>query len=242
MIALSGAIFAWLYVDGYPVLISLAATIVAGVALGCVLHGLVVTRLGVSFLIVTLGTFAIFRSLADVILNGQSITVYDETLDWLANGRIGPIPVLVCQTAIIYVVLLLLLRTTTFGSALYAVGANPEAARVAGLPVERVLMIAFGICAGLAAYAGIMTVAQLGSAQPTAGIGVELTAIGGVLVGGTSFAGGQGGVTRTVIGVLFLAILANLLLLIGVNSFWLGTASGIVLICAVALDRSRDRG
>ena len=84
-----------------------------------------------------------------------------------------------------------------------------------------------------------MTVAQIGSAQPTAGIGVELVAIGGVLVGGTSFAGGRGGVTRTVIGVLFLAVLANLLLLIGVNSFWFGTASGLVLICAVALDRRR---
>jgi len=239
MIALSGAIFAKLYIDGHSVWVCLFVTLAMGVLLGCVAHGVVITKFGVSFLIVTLGTFSIFRSLANVLLDGQSLTVDDPTLDWLANGRIGPVPVLVIQAAIIYVILLLVLRTTTYGSAVYAVGANPDAAKVAGLPVDRVLIVTFGLCAGLAAYAGVITVAQIGSAQPTAGIGVELVAIGGVLVGGTSFAGGQGGVTRTVVGVLFLAILSNLLLLVGVNSFWIGTATGLVLILAVAVDRTR---
>jgi len=208
--------------------------------LGIVLHGIVVTKFKVSFLIVTLGTFAIFRSLANVILEGQSLTVENDTLNWLANGRVGPLPVLVLQAAIVYVVIFVVLRATTYGSAVYAVGANPNAAKVAGIPVDRVLIISFGVCSGLAAYAGIMTVAQIGSAQPTAGIGLELVAIGGVLVGGTKFSGGQGGATGTVVGVLFLAILANLLLLVGVNSFWIGTATGSVLILAVALDRSRS--
>jgi ribose transport system permease protein len=108
--------------------------------------------------------------------------------------------------------------------------------------VDGVLIVTFGLCSALAAYAGIMTTAQLGSAQPTAGIGLELVAIGAVLVGGTRFSGGKGGVTGTLVGALFLAILSNLLLLEGVNSFWQGTASGLVLICAVALDRSRRGG
>lgn len=239
MVALSGAIFATLYLEELPLGVCIAATIGIGILLGAVMHGIIITKLKVSFLIVTLATFSIFRSLANVILEGQSLTVENSTLDWLANGRIGPVPVLVLQAAILYLALLVVLRATTFGAAVYAIGANPDAARVAGIPVDRVLIIAFGICAGLAAYAGIMTVAQIGSAQPTAGIGLELVAIGGVLVGGTRFSGGQGGVTGTVVGILFLAILANLLLLVGVNTFWLGTATGLVLICAVALDRSR---
>ena len=242
MVALSGAVFAKLYVDGMHIALAGAVAVALGVLLGVTLHGLVITKLKVSFLIVTLGTFAIFRSQANVLLEGQSFTVDNSGLNWLANGRIGPIPVLVLQAAIVYVVLLFLLRATTFGSAVYAIGANPDAARVAGIPVDRVLIAIFGICAGLAAYGGIMTVAQIGSAQPTAGIGLELVAIGGVLVGGTRFSGGEGGVTGTVVGVLFLAILSNLLLLVGVNSFWIGTATGFVLIGAVALDRSRSRG
>jgi ribose transport system permease protein len=242
MVALSGAIFAKLYVDGVPLWACIAATVGIGAALGVVAHGIVITKIKVSFLIVTLGTFAIFRSQSDVLLGGQSIFVDNSTLDWLANGRVGEFPVIVLQAFALYLVMLFLQRATTYGRYVYAVGANPGAARVAGIPVDAVLIVTFGLCSALAAWAGIMTTAQLGSAQPTAGIGLELVAIGAVLVGGTSFAGGQGGVTGTLVGALFLAILANLLLLEGVNSFWQGTAAGLVLICAVALDRSRRGG
>jgi len=240
MIALSGAVLGELFViKGVPFALTFVICLVLGVGLGAAANGLIITKLRVSFIIVTLGTFSIFRSLADVIINGTSITVYNPTLDWMANGQIGSIPVLIVTAALFYLIVLFVLRGTTYGRSVYAVGANPEAARLSGIPVHRVIITGYAICAGLAAFAGILTVGQLGSAQPTAGVSAELNSLAAVLLGGTRFSGGHGGVTGTVMGVLFLAILTNLLLIAGVNSFWQGTASGIVLIAAVALDRTR---
>jgi ribose transport system permease protein len=240
MIALSGAVLGVLFVNkGLPLALTFAICIGLGLALGAIANGVTITKLRVSFIIVTLGTFSIFRSLADVVINGTSISVYNPTLDWMTNGQIGSIPVLIVTAALFYLLMLFVLRGTTFGRAVYAVGANPEAARLSGIPVHRVVIAAYAICGGLAAFAGILTVGQLGSAQPTAGVTAELNSLAAVLLGGTRFSGGHGGVTGTVMGVLFLGTLANLLLIAGVNSFWQGTASGLVLITAVALDRTR---
>jgi ribose transport system permease protein len=240
MIALSGAVLGVLFVNKHMSLaLTFAICIALGIGLGAVANGVIVTKLRVSFIIVTLGTFSIFRSLADVVLNGTSISVYNPTLDWMANGQIGSIPVLIVTAALFYLVMLFVLRGTTYGRAVYAVGANPEAARLSGIPVNRVVIAGYAICGGLAAFAGILTVGQLGSAQPTAGVSAELNSLAAVLLGGTRFSGGHGGVTGTVMGVLFLGTLTNLLLIAGVNSFWQGTASGLVLITAVALDRTR---
>jgi ribose transport system permease protein len=239
MMALSGAVFAELYLDGSTFVVAFVGALVLGVFLGLVVNGLITTKLKVSFIIVTLGTFAIFRSQATVIVDGQSVTITNSTLEWLANGSIGPIPAIVVVAAAVYLVMLAVLRGTAYGRAVYAVGANPVAARLAGIPVDRIIYVGYGICGGLAALAGLLTVGQLGSAQPTTGTGAELTAIAAVLLGGTRFSGGHGGVTGTVVGVLFLGMLLNLLLIAGVDSFWQGTASGVVLIAAVALDRTR---
>jgi ribose transport system permease protein len=240
MIALSGAILGELFVTKQmSFALTFAVCIVMGIAVGALANGVIVTKLRVSFIIVTLGTFSIFRSLADVIINGTSISVYNPTLDWMANGEVGSIPVLIITAVLFYLIMLFVLRGTTFGRSVYAVGANPEAARLSGIPVHRIVIAGYAICGGLAAFAGILTVGQLGSSQPTAGVSAELNSLAAVLLGGTRFSGGHGGVTGTVMGVLFLGTLTNLLLIAGVNSFWQGTASGLVLITAVALDRTR---
>jgi ribose transport system permease protein len=239
MMALSGAIFATLMVDGRPFVLSLLITLVGCTIIGLAVNGLLITKLGVSFLIVTLGTFSIFRSIATVSLDGVGVTVDAPVLDALANDRIGPVPVPVVIAAVLYAVMVFVLRGTTYGRMVYAVGASPQAARLAGMPVNRVITIGYGVAALFAAIAGLLTVGQLGSAQPTAGVGAELNSLAAVLLGGTLFSGGYGGITRTLTGVLFLAVLLNLLLIAGINSFWQGAASGLVLIAAVAIDRSR---
>jgi ribose transport system permease protein len=239
MVGLSGAVFAVLLLDGWPWLLAAFAVVVLGLAFGLFVHGLLITKLRISFLIVTLGTFSILRSLSQVVLEGQSTTVDAPALDTLANARLAGIPNLVLLAAALYGLAVLLLRTTSYGRSLYAVGSNPESARLAGIPVDRVIIVAYGICGLFAALAGLLTVGQIGSAQPTAGAGVELASIAAVLLGGTRFSGGFGSVTRTLFGVLFLGVLNNLLFIGGVSSFWQGTASGLVLIAAVAADRSR---
>lgn len=238
MIGLSGAILAVLVLDGWPPVLAAITALVVGVAIG-VTHGLLITKLRISFMIVTLGSFGILRSQVQVVLGGQSKTVSVPFLEELASGRVEPIPNLVIVAVIVYLIATFVLRGTGFGRALYAVGSSPEAARLAGIPVARVTITAFAISAGAGAFAGLLTLGTLGSAQMTAGTGMEMSALSAVLLGGTRFSGGFGSATRTLFGVLFLGVLNSLLYAAGVSSFWQGTASGLVLIAAVALDRTR---
>lgn len=238
MVGLSGAVMAILIIDGWPPLLAALGAILLGAAIG-IAHGLLVTKVKISFLIVTLGTFALLRSQTQVLLQGQSKSVSVPVLETLANGRLGPVPNLVIVAVVIYLLATVVLRSTGFGRSLFAVGSSPEAARLAGIPVARVTIMAFVISAVLAAFAGLLTVGTLGSAQTTAGSGMELAALSAVLLGGTRFSGGFGSATRTLFGVMFLGVLNSILLAAGISSFWQGTASGLVLIAAVALDRTR---
>jgi ribose/xylose/arabinose/galactoside ABC-type transport system permease subunit len=239
MVGLSGAVYAHLYTTGTTQVVAILAALGLGLGVGYLFHGLLITKLKISFLIVTLGTFSILASQMLVVLKGNAVVVDSALLAGLANDRVLGIPDLVLFAAALYVIALLMLRATALGRAIYAVGSNPTAARLTGIPVDRVLMTAFGLCSLFAAVAGLLTVGQLGSAEPSAGVGLELQSIAAVLIGGTRFSGGYGGVTNTLFGVLFLGVLNNLLLTVGVSSFWQPTFAGLVLIAAVGIDRTR---
>ena len=239
MVALGGVVFAKVFVADLPLPFAILIALATGAGLGMIVNGLLITKAKISFLIVTLGTLAIFRSLANVLLQGRSVIVDNDFLGFISNGRLGPVPVVILIAGAVYVLALVLLRGTTFGRSVYAIGANPEAARLSGIPVDRVMIIVFGITGLLAAGAGVLTVGQIGSAQPTAGTGLELATIAAVLLGGTRFSGGYGGITNTLLGVVFLQTLVNVLLVAGVDAFWIGTVSGTVLILSVAFDRTR---
>jgi len=237
MVGFSGAILAVIS-TGMPAIPAVILAIVIGTLIG-VVQGIIITKVKISFLIVTLGLYSLLRSQVQVLLGGQSQNVDIGWLQTLSNGYVGIIPNLVIVALVVFVVATLVLRGTGFGRALYAVGASPETARLAGIPVARVVIISFAISAFAASIAGLLTVGTLGSAQTTAGSGMELTALSAVLLGGTRFSGGYGSATRTLFGVLFLGVLNSLLFAAGISSFWQGTASGLVLILAVALDRTR---
>jgi ribose/xylose/arabinose/galactoside ABC-type transport system permease subunit len=245
MAGLSGAVFAifisndWSLGVNAPIVGAIAALGLAAL-IGAGFNGVLTAKAHISFLIVTLGSFSILRSQVNVLLDGRSRTVSVHTLNTIVNGRVWGIPNVVLIAGGIYLVVVVLLRATVFGRALYVVGSNPQAARVAGIPIDRVVIIAFGLSAVLAATSGILIVGQLGSAQVSAGSGMELTAIAAVLLGGTRFSGGYGSATHTLLGVLFLGTLNSVLILAGVSTFWQGTASGLVLIGAVAIDRTRE--
>jgi ribose transport system permease protein len=121
----------------------------------------------------------------------------------------------------------------------YAVGGNPEAARLAGVNVAGIRVAVYTLCAALAGLAGVIQVARVTSASPDAGLGMELTAGAAVLLGGTSFLGGRGSLFGTLLGVLFLGVLQNGVTLAGVSPFWGNVVSGVVLIVAIGLDRLR---
>ncbi|HYO35350.1 MAG TPA: ABC transporter permease [Geodermatophilus sp.] len=221
----------------------LAITLAVAVAflLGFAVNGILIGWVGLSFLVVTIGTAYVFRGLAQVWTGGQSQSIYQtQYLVDLGAARWLGVPAGVVIAAAVFVLALLVLRYTGYGRMLYAVGGNAEAARLAGINVTFVRVSVFGISAGLAGLAAVMDTARLTTASPVAGSGYELLAGAAVLLGGTSFMGGRGSVFGTLLGVLFLGVLQNGLTLAGISPFWASVASGVVLIAAVLVDRLRN--
>ncbi|MGW0037578.1 ABC transporter permease [Gordonia sp. NPDC003376] len=243
MLALSGILMAQLVTGGMSYWIAGPLVIVGAAILGALVNGSAIGRMGLSFFVVTLGTMSIFRGAAQLTTEGHSVDIYDVPgTQAVGSGKLASIPWLVVIALAVLVVGYLVLRYTGFGRMLYAVGGNPEAARLAGIRVPAIQVATYGICAGTAALAGVMEASRLGTASPTAGVGMELVAASAVLLGGTSFSGGSGGVIGTLLGTLFLGVISNGLTISQVSSFWQGVVTGIVLLAAVALDRLRHIG
>jgi ribose/xylose/arabinose/galactoside ABC-type transport system permease subunit len=240
MIALIGVGMAEMLNGGVNPWLAIAAGVLAGAALGTV-NGVLIGKIGLSFLVVTLGTGSILRSIALVRTDGQSQSLFEvPLLADLQTGEIAGLPYLVWFALIVLVVGIIVLRYTGLGRMIYATGGNREAARFAGINVTAVSITVFGIAGVLAGVAAVMNIAQLRTASPTAVTGIELTAAAAVLLGGTSFMGGRGTLLGTLLGVLFLGVLQNGITLADISSFWEGIVSGAVLIAAVLLDRIRN--
>lgn len=242
LLALTGVFLAMLLHAGVPAYPAMVLVVVAAALLGAVTNGLLVGRVGLSFFVVTLGTMSVFRGAALLLTGGESQGLYDVAqVVTVGTARVAGVPVTVLVSVGVFVVALLVTRSTGFGRMLYAVGGNPEAARLAGIKVAAVRAAAYTICAGLAGLAAVLLTGRLAAASPTSANGIELVAAAAVLLGGTSFAGGQGGMVGTLLGVLFLGVLANGLTISQVSAFWQNVITGAVLVVAVVLDRLRAR-
>lgn len=227
---------------GVPAPVAVALAISAAFALGFLVNGLLIGWVGLSFLVVTIGTASLYRGIAQVRTGGQSQSLFDQTfLIDVGSHRIGgQLPVTVVIAGVVLLLGVLVLRYTGYGRMVYATGGNPEAARLAGINVSLIRVSVFGIAGGLAGLAAVVDASRLTSASPNAGIGIELMAGAAVLLGGTSFMGGRGTLLGTLLGVLFLGVLSNGLTLAGISPFWTGIVSGSVLITAIFVDRVRN--
>ncbi|MFI0406712.1 ABC transporter permease [Actinomadura sp. 3N508] len=235
------AIVCWQLLDVLPAPVALLAAIGAALAMGLVTNGLLIGKAGLSFLVVTIGTGTLLHGLAQIWSGGQSQTIFEHAfLVKLGSQRIGGVPITVLIAVAVFVLAVLVLRYTGFGRMVYAVGGNPEAARLAGINVGGVRIAVYTLCAALAGIAGVVGAARLTSTSPDAGIGMELTAGAAVLLGGTSFMGGRGSLLGTLLGVLFLGVLQNGVTLAGISPFWSNVVSGVVLVVAIGIDRLRS--
>ena len=212
----------------WSVALVLAATVFFGACLG-LLNGILITKLRISYLVVTLGTLSIYQSFALVVSNGQTITVFGK-------------PGFSVLSDFVLLVAGGVLRYTGFGRALFAVGSNPVAARLNGIDVGRIVLITYGIAGLAAGVASVVQVGRLTGASAQADPTLLLTVVAAVLIGGTAYTGGEGGVVGTLVGVVFLGVVQNGLTLSNVSSFWHGIVSGAILIAAVGLGVRRDRG
>jgi ribose transport system permease protein len=239
--ALSGMLVALLIGMGVPWPIAMALAIGAGLALGGVMGGLS-AYLALPAFMVTLAGMQSIRGLTYLTTNGTPTTAeIPMGLRFLGAGSIAGIPVVGVIFVATTVVVGFMLRRTTFGEHIYAVGSNPQAARLSGLPVQRITTAAYVICSGLAALSGVLLTARLTIGQPTANTGLELDAIAAVVLGGTSLFGGKGGVLGTFIAVLLLSVLRNLFNLLGLSSFFQMLVTGLILVAALIMNYLLDR-
>lgn len=217
---------------------AVVVTIVVGLVAGIV-NGTLVAVMGISSLIVTLGTLSVFRGIAQLRSNGQTIRV--EGFRWLGSGEILGIPVQIVIFVVVVVAFAAVMRYTTFGRSVFAIGSSQQAARLAGIRIAPTLFTLFVLSGLLAALAGLILSSQLRASSPNTATGLELSVVAAVILGGASLSGGRGTILGTVLGVLILGTLNNGLTILSISSFWQEIARGSVLILAVGLDQVRLR-
>jgi len=204
-----------------------------------IINALCVTVIRINALITTLGTLAIFRGLTKVLGNGQTINI--DGFDTLGLGQIAGVPITIIILAVVVVAFYLILRYTTYGRSMYAIGSSPTAARLAGIRTNRAVFIGFMLSAALAGLAGLILLSQVGAAAISNGEGLELAVVTAVVLGGASLAGGRGGIVGTILAVLIVGVLRNGLVQLGVQQFWIEVANGVLLLTAVGADQLRIR-
>lgn len=243
MLALSSiALGAFINDLGIPPTLAILLTLAFGALVGGAVNGVLVGPLGLSFLVVTLGTLILFRGVLNLWSDTKTEQVVSPLLDSLAFDNLVGVPIPVWIMTGTFLVALYVQRSTYFGRDVYAVGGNPDAARLSGVRVGRTIIAVYAISGLLAAFGGVLQTARIGAASPQVGESVLFDAAAAVLLGGTSFAGGLGGVGGTVVGVLFLATLQNGLSVSGVASFWQQIITGAILLAAILLDRIQRHG
>lgn len=243
MLALTGVALGSFFNDlSMPIGPAILLTLGLGLVLGGAVNGFLIGRIGLSFLVVTLGTLILFQGALNLWSDTETQQVISPLLDSLAFDALLGIPVPVWIMAAVFLVALYVQRSTYFGRDIYAVGGSPEAARLSGIKVARTIIAVYAIAGLLAALGGVLQVARIGAASPLVGEALIFDAAAAVLLGGTSFAGGVGGVGGTAVGVLFLATLQNGLSVSGVESFWQQIITGAILIAAVLLDKVQREG
>jgi ribose transport system permease protein len=223
-------------------LIGVPAALGAGLVLGLA-NGSLIAFLRLPPFIVTLGSLTAVRGLARLL--GNDTTVFNPQMPFafIGNGTLLGVPWLVIIAFVVVVVSWLVLRRTVLGVHIYAVGGNPDAARLSGIKVWAVLLFAYAASGLLSGLGGVMAAAKLFAANGLQlGQSYELDAIAAVILGGTSFVGGIGSIWGTLIGALIIAVLTNGLILVGVSDIWQYIIKGFVIIGAVTLDRYRLKG
>lgn len=240
VLGLCGVVMATLLVGGTPLALALAAAVAVGAAAG-LLNGVLVARVGMPAFIVTLGTFGIAQSLAMVMTQGNSVTGLPASVRTFNEGLFLGIPVPVWAAAAAFAVTWVLLYRTRFGRYTLAIGGNRRALALSGQRVARWHVLVYVYCGLLTAIASFIMTARMNAAHPTIAIGLEFDAIAAVILGGTSFERGRGGIAGTVVGALAVAVLRNGLNLLGVGTEWQVAIVGMVIICAVAIDAVRQQ-
>ena len=239
--AFCGMIMGMLYEKGVNPYLTMLLVILVGALGGC-LNAFIITKMHVNPIICTMGTQFIFRGGAYLLTDGRYIRITGEPVySFIGSGKILGIPFCLIVMAVIYVVIWYVLKYTTYGRQVFAVGGNPKVAQLAGIDTAKIRFISHILAAVTAALGGIITVSQTAAAMAKHGAGNDMDGIAAVILGGSGV-GGKGQVTGTLFGILLLSVLVNGMTLLNVQAYWQQVIKGMVLIFAVFVDSLRGNG
>ena len=238
--AASGMVTAYLVNEGAALPVAVGVGLAVGAAVG-IANGVIIAYARINALIATLGTLAAVRGLGYVVSGGIELPVNDERYLRIGNADLFGVPVLVWLVLLMFAGFGMIMPRSKFGRYAYAIGSNARASRLAGVPVKRWRVAYYTVGGLLAALGGVLTVARIGTAQPSSSTGAELLVITAVILGGTRLTGGKGTLLGTLLGLVVLGTLNNGLVLLSVPAYWQQVVQGAALLSAVLYDEFRNR-
>jgi len=241
LVAFTGVIAALIITKTGSLLLTIIGVPLMAALIGCY-QGFMVTRLNMAPFIVTLGSLSMFRGAAFVLSRGYPILIADERVRWMGQGLIGPFPVPLVILIVVAALTWFILRYTILGRYIYAIGGNPEAARVSGVPVRWVLILVYTQASVLAGIVGLIVAGRMAEGLASVAIGYELIAIASAVIGGTSLLGGISSIPGTLLGGLLMGMIDNAMITLRVDPYWYNLVTGSIIILAVTIDVLRSRG
>jgi ribose transport system permease protein len=240
IVGFAGVIIAWLLQAGFPVWASILITLLFGTAIGA-FHGFGIVRMGLPPFIITLATLTSLRGIGLLITNGSSINITDEAFSNFARADFLGVPSLFWMVILMAVPAFIFLHLSRWGRYLFAVGSNPEAARLSGVNVKGMIYLAYILSGTFAAFVGVLLASRIAIGNATQADGWELQAIASTVIGGTSLFGAVGTAYGPLIGAFILATINNGANLLNLNSFWQRVITGFLIILIVYFDQLRRR-
>lgn len=221
--------------------LALIITFIVCLAIGF-LNGLIITKTNMPPLIATLSTSTIISGFSLMICGGKGIYGLPESIKFIGQGYIGPIPVPGVILILFMIVTSLVLNKTFFGRYIYAVGSNNEVARLSGINTDHIKIITYIICSGFSCLAGIILLSRLFSGQPEIGATFPMLVITACVAGGVSISGGQGAMLKAFIGIMLVSVLSNGFTILKITQYWQSVTQGAILVLAVGMDSIQKKG
>jgi rhamnose transport system permease protein len=232
-LALASVTLGFSYQSGVPLALAIIAA-VAVATVGGVLNGVLITRWNVHPLVITLATGQLFRGIAEAVSNENAVSTFPGWFNAFGQNHVGPVPNQLIVFVIVAAGVWVVLERGRFGRGVFAVGINDQTARFSGLPSQRTKVAVYAITGLLVGIAAVIYTSRVSTARSDADIGIEISVIGAVVLGGASITGGSGSVLGTILGVLILAFLQQgLLLITTLDSNWILVATGAVMVSGV---------
>jgi ribose transport system permease protein len=219
--------------------LSFVLCVLLGGALGFI-NGVIITRLNLNAMVVTIGMQGVYSGINLVITKGKAVTKIPEEIFFLGRGNFLSVPMPFIFTLVVMVIVVFIMKKTTFGRYVYAIGNNVQAASILGIKVKRVRTTVYMMVGMLSALAGMLMVARLGSSQPTIGTQWPMNSIAASVIGGLSLTGGIGNPVGALIGAAIISVIQNIIVLLGVSSYWQTVVSGVVVVVAISIGSVSD--